>query len=115
MDLKHLQERLQGFATERDWEKFHSPKNLAMALSVEAAELLEIFQWLSSHESTKLDSDQLDRAEMEIADVFIYLLCIADKLGIDVVRAAEKKISLNEHKYPSEKVKGSAKKYTEYD
>lgn len=86
-----------------------------MALSVEVAELLEIFQWLSSDESTKLDSDKLDRAEMEIADVFIYLLCIADKLGIDVVRAAEKKIALNEHKYPSEKVKGSAKKYTEYD
>lgn len=110
-------DRLQGaqrqFAAERDWDQFHSPKNLAAALSVEAAELLEIFQWLSEEQSTSLTPKQLGAASEEIADVFLYLLRIADRLGIDLVAAADHKLARNAEKYPVDRARGSIAKYTE--
>lgn len=114
VSMKSLQERLRSFADERDWDQFHSPKNLSTALIVEAAELLEHFQWLTQDQSTNLSQDKLLEVEAEIADIFIYLLRLSDKLGIDMLDAAIRKIATNEEKYPTEKVKGSAKKYTEY-
>jgi NTP pyrophosphatase (non-canonical NTP hydrolase) len=113
--LRALQERLAVFAAERDWEKFHSPKNLAMALSVEAAELVQEFQWLTEQQSASLDAERRERVRLELADVFIYLLRISDRLGIDLLAAADAKIVLNERKYPAERVRGDARKYTEYD
>ncbi len=113
-DIENLKRRLREFATARDWEKFHSPKNLSMALSAEVGELVEHFQWLTEGQSESLPADKREEVEKELADVFIYLVRIADKLGIDLIKAANDKIELNEKKYPAEKVKGSAKKYTEY-
>jgi len=113
--LRALQRRVAEFAAARDWEPFHSPKNLAMALSVEAAELVEEFQWLTEEQSRALDAERRERVRLELADVFIYLLRIADKLGVDLVAAANDKIVLNEKKYPAERVRGDARKYTEYD
>ena len=113
--LRELQQRVAAFAAARDWEPFHSPKNLAMALSVEAAELVEEFQWLTEEQSRALDAERRERVRLELADVFIYLLRIADKLGVDLVTAANDKIVLNEKKYPAERVRGDARKYTEYD
>jgi NTP pyrophosphatase (non-canonical NTP hydrolase) len=113
--LHALQERLAVFAAERDWDKFHSPKNLAMALSVEAAELVQEFQWLTELESQSLDAERRERVRLELADVFIYLLRISDRLGIDLLAAADAKIVLNERKYPAERVRGDSRKYTEYD
>jgi NTP pyrophosphatase (non-canonical NTP hydrolase) len=113
--LRALQHRLAEFAAARDWQKFHSPKNLAMALSVEAAELVEEFQWLTEGESRALGADRHERVRLELADVFIYLLRIADVLGVDLLRAAEDKVALNEAKYPAERVRGDARKYTEYE
>jgi len=113
--LRALQQRLAAFAAARDWEQFHSPKNLAMALSVEAAELVEEFQWLTEEESKALDAERRERVRLELADVFIYLLRISDKLGVDLLRAADDKIVLNEKKYPAERVRGDSRKYTEYD
>ena len=113
--LRVLQQRVAAFAAARDWEPFHSPKNLAMALSVEAAELVEEFQWLTEEQSRALDAERRERVRLELADVFIYLLRIADKLGVDLVAAANDKIVLNEKKYPAERVRGDARKYTEYD
>lgn len=110
-------QRLQGaqrqFAADRDWEQFHSPKNLAAALSVEAAELLEIFQWLSEDQSAALTPKQLSAAREEIADVFLYLLRISDRLGIDLVAAADQKLARNAEKYPVDRARGSIAKYTE--
>jgi NTP pyrophosphatase (non-canonical NTP hydrolase) len=113
--LHALQQRVAEFAAAREWEPFHSPKNLAMALSVEAAELVEEFQWLTEEQSRALDAERRERVRLELADVFIYLLRIADKLGVDLVAAANDKIVLNEKKYPAERVRGDARKYTEYD
>ena len=113
--LRALQQRLAEFAAERDWQQFHSPKNLAMALSVEAAELLEEFQWLTEEQSRQLDAERRERVRLELADVFIYLLRIADTLGVDLLRAADDKIVLNERKYPAERVRGDSRKYTDYD
>lgn len=113
--LRELQKRVAAFAAARDWERFHSPKNLAMALSVEAAELVEEFQWLTEAESRALDPERRERVRLELADVFIYLLRIADKLEVDLLAAANDKIVLNEKKYPAERVRGDARKYTEYD
>lgn len=112
--LAELQQRLREFAAARDWDQFHSPKNLSMALAVEASELLEIFQWLTEDQSRKLGAARLEQARLEAADVFIYLLRFADVAGIDLVRAAEEKIALNEEKYPVERVRGDSRKYTEY-
>ena len=113
--LRALQLRLAAFAAARDWEQFHSPKNLAMALSVEAAELVEEFQWLTEAESRALDKERRERVRLELADVFIYLLRLADRLDVDLMRAADDKMALNERKYPADRVRGDARKYTEYD
>jgi len=114
-ELRALQQRLAAFAAARDWDQFHSPKNLAMALSVEAAELVEEFQWLTEQQSSALDAERRERVRLELADVFIYLLRISDKLGVDLLRAADDKVALNEQKYPAERVRGDARKYTDYD
>ena len=108
-----LRDRLRAFARERDWDQFHSPKNLSAALSVEAAELLEHFQWLKEDESFALSPEKRAKVAEEIADVLLYLVRIADKLDIDVLDAALKKIDANGRKYPVEKAKGSMKKYTD--
>jgi len=114
-ELRALQQRLAAFAAAREWEQFHSPKNLAMALSVEAAELVEEFQWLTEDQSRALDAERRDRVRLELADVFIYLLRLADKLGVDLLQAARDKIELNERKYPADRVRGDARKYDQYD
>ena len=114
-ELQVLQQRLAAFAAARDWDQFHSPKNLAMALSVEVAELVEELQWLTEQQSRELDAERRERVRLELADVFIYLLRLTDKLGVDLLRAAEDKIALNEKKYPAERVRGDSRKYTEYD
>jgi dCTP diphosphatase len=113
--LRALQLRLAAFAAARDWEQFHSPKNLAMALSVEAAEIVEEFQWLTEQQSRELDAERRERVRLELADVFIYLLRLADRLDVDLMRAADDKIAQNERKYPADRVRGDARKYTEYD
>ena len=113
--LEDLRQRARNFATERDWEQFQSPKNLAMALSVEVAELMEPFQWLTEQESAALPAKRLAAVADEIADVQIYLALLADRLGVDILRAADAKMDKNEAKYPVEKVRGSARKYTEYE
>lgn len=113
--LAEIQERLREFADERDWDQFHSPKNLSMALAVEASELLENFQWLTEEQSHSLDSAAMKRVTEEAADVLIYLLRLADKLDLDLLRAVDAKISINESKYPPEKVRGDSRKYSEYD
>ncbi len=109
-DLAALTMELAAFSRERDWQKFHSPKNLAMALSVETAELLEHFQWLTEDESTRLNSTTRSEIADEAADVQIYLLMLAEKLQIDVTRAVEEKIAENRARYPVDQVRGSAKK-----
>lgn len=113
-DLEEIRQKVAEFASDRDWDKFHSPKNLAMALSVEVAELVEPFQWLTEAQSSNLSSDQLMAVSHEIADIQVYLVRLADKLRIDILQAVEEKMRLNAHKYPTAKVRGSAKKYTEY-
>lgn len=112
-DIKRLQGALRAFAAERDWDQFHSPKNLAAALSVEAAELLEIFQWLTEEESQNLGSKQVEAVREEIADVFLYLLRLADRVGVDVLAAAEAKLARNAEKYPVHRAKGRRDKYTD--
>jgi dCTP diphosphatase len=112
--LTELQRRVAAFAAARDWDQFHSPKNLAMALSVEASELLEEFQWLTEDQSRHLAPDRRERVRLEMADVLIYLLRLADKLDVDLPRAAIDKIALNEQKYPADRVRGDSRKYTEY-
>ena len=111
--LDDLVNRLKKFADERDWEQFHSPKNLAMALSVEVAEILELFQWLTEEQTKNISPDKIEKVKEEIGDVQIYLVRLADQFGIDPLQAAEDKIKKNELKYPVNKSKGSAKKYTE--
>ena len=110
---RRIKTRSSEFSTERDWNQYHSPKNLAMALIVEAAELVEHFQWLKQEESANLSPDKLAEVEQELADIQIYLIRIADVLKIDVISAVGTKIQLNADKYPVEKVKGSSKKYSE--
>jgi len=112
--LEALRDRLREFAKERDWDQFHSPKNLAMALSVEVAELLEHFQWLTQDESKTLDGKTQAAVADEIADVQVYLIRLADKLGVDILASVENKMKKNEAKYPADKVRGSSKKYSEY-
>ena len=114
-DLNQLQAYLRQFAKDRDWDQFHSPKNLSMALSVEVSELLENFQWLTEEQSYTLDQQQRAAVADEIADVQMYLARLADKLDINIGEAIEQKINKNEAKYPAELVKGSSKKYTQYD
>ena len=112
-ELERLREQLREFAAARDWEQFHSPKNLAMALSAEAGELLEIFQWLTEEQSRSLAPDAQAAASDEVADVLLYLIRLADQLGIDPIAAANRKILANAEKYPVHKARGSSKKYTE--
>ncbi len=112
--IEELRDRLREFARERDWDQFHTPKNLSMALIAEAAELVEHFQWVEGDKSHLLEERVRPSVEEELADIFIYLVRIADKLGIDLYRAAGRKIAINARKYPADKVKGSARKYTEY-
>lgn len=114
-ELNQIQVQLREFAKERDWDQFHSPKNLSMALIVEAAELVEHFQWLTEDQSKSLDQKQLEKVQEELADIQIYLIRIADKLNVDLIEAVSKKIDANAKKYPPEKVRGSSKKYTEYE
>jgi dCTP diphosphatase len=111
--LESLTEALRRFAAERDWNQFHSPKNLACALTVEAAELLEHFQWLTEEQSEKLSAEKRMAVSHELADVFLYLLQIADRLQIDLVAAARQKLELNAAKYPAARARGSSKKYSE--
>jgi dCTP diphosphatase len=113
--LEHLRERLADFAAQREWEPFHSPKNLAMALIAEAAELVEHFQWLTEEQSRTLSPEQKHKVSLELADILIYLIRTADQLEIDLIGAANEKIAINEHRYPAEKVRGSAKRASEYD
>jgi dCTP diphosphatase len=113
--LESLRDRLRVFAKERDWDQFHTPKNLSMALIAEAAELIEHFQWVNGEQSHVLEDKTRQSVEEELADILIYLVRISDKLGIDLYEAVERKININEKKYPADKVRGSAKKYTEYD
>lgn len=109
--LLGLRDALRRFAAERDWDQFHSPKNLAAALSVEAAELLEHFQWLSEEASASLSTEARNRVAEEMADVLLYLVRLADKLDVDLVAAAVAKMALNARKYPIEKSRGSSAKY----
>ena len=111
--MKNLISKLRHFAAEREWDKFHSPKNLTMALSAEVGELTELFQWMTEQESTSLSPDKLQKAREEIGDIQIYLARLSDRLGVDPLEAAIKKIEVNELKYPVGKAKGTAKKYTE--
>lgn len=110
-----LREQIRSFAAERDWEQFHTPKNLAVSLCVEAAELLEPFQWLATGDVAELTDLKRDQVRHEMADVLIYLIRLADKLEVDLPSAVREKISLNHAKYPVEKVRGDARKYDEYE
>lgn len=114
-DLDTLKLLIREFAERRDWNQFHSPKNLSMALIAEAGELIEHFQWLTEEQSANLEQKKLREVSDEIADIQIYLIRLSDMLGIDLIRETRRKISDNEQKYPAEKVKGSPKKYTEYE
>ena len=111
--LRELAQALRRFADERDWDQFHAPKNLAMALSVEAAELLEHFQWLGEDESRRLPPEKLAQVSDEMADVLLYLVRLADKLDVDLVAAARRKMQVNAQKYPPERARGTSRKYTE--
>ena len=114
MDIKKLQKRLEKFAKDRDWEQFHNPKNLSMALSVEVAELVEIFQWSNSGGLEEIkDLDKRKKIEEEVADIFIYLIKISDKLDLDLEKVINEKIDKNEKKYPVDKSYGTSKKYTD--
>lgn len=113
-DFIAMRDYLRDFAEKRDWTQFHSPKNLAMAIAVEAAELMEHFQWLGEAESAALEPERLAAVADEIADVQLYLIRLADRLNIDIPQAVASKTQKNEEKYPVEKVRGSSRKYTEY-
>ena len=106
--LEILRQRLAKFASDRDWQQFHSPKNLSMALIAEAAELVEHFQWLSQTQSLELDEKKRSQVRLELADILIYLIRTADQLDIDLISAANDKITINDKRYPVEKVKGKA-------
>jgi len=113
-NLNILTEQIKNFADERDWEQFHSPKNLTMALSVEVAELMEHFMWLTQQESRELKESKRAAVKEEIGDSMIYLLRLSDQLGIDPFEAAEQKLAENAKKYPIDKARGNAKKYDEF-
>ncbi len=113
-DLNTLKLRLREFADTRDWNQFHSPKNLCMALGVEVAEINEHFQWLTEEQSKNLPQDKLDEVATELADTLLYLVRLADKLNIDLAAAASAKILINEKKYPVDMARGNARKYTEF-
>jgi dCTP diphosphatase len=112
-ELDDLRDQLRAFAAARDWDQFHSPKNLAMALAAEAGELLEVFQWMTEAQSRSLEPGQEAAAREELADVLLYLIRLSDTLGIDLIAAAKRKLAANAEKYPVDKVRGSSRKYTE--
>lgn len=109
--LEVIREQLHRFAVDRDWEQFHSPKNLAMALSAECGELLEQFMWLDETQSASLAPEQTDAVALELADIMIYLIRLADCLDVDLLDAVRRKAAINEQRYPVEKVRGRAIKY----
>ena len=113
--LECLRRRVADFATARDWDQFHSPKNLSMALIAEAAELVEHFQWLSEEESRVLSASKKQAVSHELADILIFLVRSAHMLDVDLLAAANEKIQINERRYPAEKVRGSAKRAVEYE
>lgn len=113
-EFSRLRDLVRVFVDERDWDQFHTPKNLSAALSVEAAELLEHFQWLQHGRADELGPEKLVQVRHEMADVLVYLVRLADKLDVDLVAAVEEKMVLNRAKYPAELVRGDARKYDEY-
>lgn len=113
--LENLNARLKSFAQRRNWESFHSPKNLAMALIAECAELVEHFQWLTEEQSRQLPEAKRDAVALELADILIYLIRTAERLDIDLIEAAERKIAINESRYPADKVYGDARRASEYE
>jgi dCTP diphosphatase len=113
--LERLNQRLLAFARERDWEQFHSPKNLAMAMIAECAELVEHFQWLSEEESRRLPEEKREAVALELADILIYLVRFAETLNLDLIETAYRKIEINEKRYPAAKVFGDARRAAEYD
>ena len=114
-DFDGIRKKVRQFVVERDWDQFHSPKNLSMALIVEAAEMVEHFQWLTEEQSCNLSAEKLAEVELELADIQIYLISLAEKLKLDLVVAAEKKLALNAQKYPVDKARGNSKKYNQYE
>lgn len=112
--LELLKLAMRQFAEEREWDQFHSPKNLSMALAGETAELLDCFRWLTEDASYQLDDEQMLAVKEEMADVLLFTIRLADKLNVDLFTAAKDKIAKNEQRYPAERVKGSAKKYNQY-
>tara|TARA_E500000178_G_C16985339_1_gene737911 strand:- start:715 stop:1062 length:348 start_codon:yes stop_codon:yes gene_type:complete len=115
MNIEKIQEKLRKFTKERNWDQFHTPKNISMALSVEVAELIEIFQWSNSDGLKEIKDKEIRKSiEEEIADIFIYLLIFSDKLNLDLSEIISKKIKKNEDKYPIKQSYGSSKKYTEF-
>jgi NTP pyrophosphatase (non-canonical NTP hydrolase) len=113
--LEELNRRLVAFARDRDWEQFHSPKNLAMAMIAECAELVEHFQWLTEAQSYALPAEKKEAVALELADILIYLLRCSERLDIDLLAAAYRKIALNEARYPAERVRGDARRASEYE
>lgn len=113
-ELSRLRDLVRVFVEERDWDQFHTPKNLSSALAVEAAELLEHFQWLRDGRPEELGEDKLREVRYEMADVLVYLVRLADKLDVDLATAVEEKMVLNRAKYPADLVRGDARKYDEY-
>jgi len=114
-EIKKFQKEFRAFVAEREWDQFHTPKNLAMALAGEVGELLEHFQWLTAEQSTELPDETREKVEQEIADVQIYLTALADRLGVEIGPAVARKMALNAEKYPADQVRGSARKYSEYE
>jgi NTP pyrophosphatase (non-canonical NTP hydrolase) len=114
-ELDRLRRKLAAFAAARDWDQFHAPKNLAMALIAECAELVEHFQWLSEEQSATLPPEKKAEVRLELADILIYLVRIADKLDIDLLDATRDKIAINEQRYPADQVRGDARRASEYE
>ena len=112
-ELQQVQQMIRKFRDERDWMQFHNPKNLACSISIEAAELLEHFQWKTPEESAVVIKQKKKEISHEMADIAVYLIELADNLGIDLIQVIKEKMALNEAKYPVAKAKGSAAKYTE--
>lgn len=112
--LDELAALIRAFAEERDWDQFHTPKNLAMGVAIEAAELMEEFHWLTPEQSGRLPPEKLEPVRHEMADVLVYLVLLADKLGVDLLAAAAEKIAINARKYPADTVRGKATKYDKY-
>jgi NTP pyrophosphatase (non-canonical NTP hydrolase) len=113
--LADLNQRLKAFAQARDWEQFHTPKNLSMAMIAECAELVEHFQWLTPDQSMHLSAQKLEEVSLELADILIFLIRCAERLDVDLIDAAYRKMEINEARYPIEKVRGDARRATEYD